>query len=238
MNNSKMDARCFSNLTAQQRKDMKFDDYSLGSTIHTTVANAIIQEIKKANNGHYPNFVADLTAGIGGMTVEFAKTCEKVIAIEIDPERSDLLQHNLGIAEVDVKFHVGDFMSMPGVFKSADVIFVDADASDNKENVISRTGNSIEDAKQNFKEAKAEQDNAKKDGLPPPKKIERVVNVNLNEILPKFEENGAKFQLFVAKIGATFNLINFELSNPSYDVSVVDKKMGGSRLLLVKPSKS
>ena len=238
MNNSKMDARCFSNLTTQQRKDMKFDDYSLKSTIHTSVASAIIQEIKKANGGQYPNFVADLTAGIGGMTIELAKMCDKVIAFEVDKERSDLLQHNLEIAEVDVKVHVGDFMSMPGAFKSADVIFTDADVSDNKENVVSRTGNSIEDAKQNFSETKAAEDKAKKEGSPPPPKIERVMNVDLNKLMPKFEENGAKFQLFVAKVGATFNVINFELSNPSYDVSVVDKKMGGSRLLLVKPPKS
>lgn len=232
-----MDARCFSNLTTQQRKDMKFDDYSFRSTIHTSVANAIIQEIKKANGG-LPSFVADLTAGIGGMTIELAKSCGQIVAIEVDADRADLLQHNLRIAEVDAKVHVGDFTLMPGVFKSADVVFIDADESDNKENVVSRTGNSIEDAKRNFNEAKAAEDEAKKANLPPPPKVERVVNVDLNEILPKFEENGAKFQLFVAKVGAAFNLINFELSNPSYDVSVVDKKMGGSRLLLVKPPKS
>jgi len=68
--------------------------------------------------------VLDLCCGIGGDTIELAKQCRKVVAIDIDPVKVAIARHNVavyGLAE-KVEFHVAD-VSTCGF--DADAVFVD-----------------------------------------------------------------------------------------------------------------
>lgn len=54
--------------------------------------------------------ILDLFCGAGGNAIQFASTCEKVIAIDIDPVKVELAKHNAAIYGVDDRIHflVGD----------------------------------------------------------------------------------------------------------------------------------
>jgi trimethylguanosine synthase len=50
--------------------------------------------------------------GVGGNAIQFAFTCDKVIAMDINPEKVKLAKHNAtiyGVAD-KIEFLVGDFM--------------------------------------------------------------------------------------------------------------------------------
>ena len=72
--------------------------------------------------------LADISCGIGGQTIFFAKECKKVYAIDIDPEKIELAKKNCALYDVDnVEFIVGDALS-ENVIKQvadADIIFSD-----------------------------------------------------------------------------------------------------------------
>ncbi|XP_060836448.1 trimethylguanosine synthase-like [Rhopalosiphum padi] len=71
------------------------------------------------------NVVVDPFCGAGGNVIQLAKTCKKVIAIDIDPEKIKLARHNAKICGVEDKIHfmVGDFFSIYHTIK-ADVLFM------------------------------------------------------------------------------------------------------------------
>lgn len=64
--------------------------------------------------------VVDLTAGIGADTIALARR-GPVIAYELDPNRADLLRHNLGVFGLDVDVRVGDGLAHP----AAPYVFAD-----------------------------------------------------------------------------------------------------------------
>ena len=57
---------------------------------------------------------------------QFANTCERVIAIDIDPVKIALARHNAKVYGVDdrIEFIVGDFFDVVPSLKAADVIFL------------------------------------------------------------------------------------------------------------------
>ncbi|XP_060845717.1 trimethylguanosine synthase-like [Rhopalosiphum padi] len=71
------------------------------------------------------NTVVDPFCGAGGNIIQLAKTCKKVIAIDIDPEKIKLARHNAEICGVadNIEFIVGDFFIIYPTIK-ADVLFM------------------------------------------------------------------------------------------------------------------
>ena len=232
-----MDERYFAGLIPQQRKELHFDAYSRVSTISTSVSLAIASEVSKFN----PRHVVDLSAGIGGMTYELSKVAPKITAIEMDAVRFDMLSHNIKtIGLQNVGLHRGDLFNMPNVYKQADLLFIDADITTNHFKVESResSGDAIEDAKKIAFRNRAAEDLARREDRPLPNAPIMVFNVDANELLAHLEVSDAEFKVLVMRVGATFNLINFSILNPNYDIKIIDKKMGGSRLLLITPPSS
>lgn len=69
--------------------------------------------------------IVDAFCGCGGNAIQFAFTCERVIAIDIDPVKINNAQHNANVYGVAdrIEFIVGDFFELAASLK-ADVIFL------------------------------------------------------------------------------------------------------------------
>ena len=72
------------------------------------------------------NLIVDGFCGVGGNAIQFALTCEQVIAIDIDPEKIRHARINARIYGVEkrIKFIVGDFFKLIPSLHDADVIFL------------------------------------------------------------------------------------------------------------------
>ena len=71
------------------------------------------------------DLLIDAFCGVGGNAIQFAFTCERVIAIDIDPLKIALARHNAtvyGVAD-RIEFFVGDYMKLIPHLK-ADVVFL------------------------------------------------------------------------------------------------------------------
>ena len=86
--------------------------------------------------------LADISCGIGGQTIFFAKECEIVYAVEIDPKKIEYARKNCELHDIDnVEFICGDALS-PDVIEhipKVDVIFSDParPAEEDKRKVMS-----------------------------------------------------------------------------------------------------
>ena len=59
------------------------------------------------------NTIIDAFCGSGGNAIQFAKTCKRVIAIDIDETKIEMAKHNATIYGVDnIEFIVGDAMDI------------------------------------------------------------------------------------------------------------------------------
>lgn len=69
--------------------------------------------------------IIDAFCGAGGNTIQFAKTCQRVIAIDIDEKKIEMAKHNAGIYGVAdrIEFIVGDYFKLASSLK-ADVVFL------------------------------------------------------------------------------------------------------------------
>lgn len=69
--------------------------------------------------------IVDAFCGAGGNTIQFAKTCQKVIAIDIDEKKIEMAKHNASIYGVAdrIEFIVGDYFELASTLK-ADVVFL------------------------------------------------------------------------------------------------------------------
>ncbi|CAH1399591.1 unnamed protein product [Nezara viridula] len=67
----------------------------------------------------------DACCGAGGNTIQFAFTCERVIAIDIDPQKIQLARHNAKVYGVEdrIEFIVGDFLKLAPTLQG-DVVFL------------------------------------------------------------------------------------------------------------------
>lgn len=69
--------------------------------------------------------IVDPFCGAGSNVIQFAKTCELVIAIDIDPKKIEIARHNAelyGVAD-RIQFIIGDFFALAPTLK-ADVVFL------------------------------------------------------------------------------------------------------------------
>ncbi|KAI8892981.1 RNA cap guanine-N2 methyltransferase-domain-containing protein, partial [Globomyces pollinis-pini] len=69
--------------------------------------------------------IVDAFCGVGGNTIQFAQTCDHVIAIDINPIRLECARHNARIYGVEdkIQFILGDFMEI-GPTLHADGVFL------------------------------------------------------------------------------------------------------------------
>ena len=60
------------------------------------------------------DIIIDGFCGVGGNAIQFAFTCERVIAIDIDPAKIELARHNAAVYGVQdrIEFIVGDFFKV------------------------------------------------------------------------------------------------------------------------------
>ena len=68
--------------------------------------------------------IVDAFCGVGGNTIQFAMTCERVIAIDLDPVRLAMAKHNAKVYGVEdrIEFILGDALEVVPMLK-ADVVF-------------------------------------------------------------------------------------------------------------------
>ena len=71
------------------------------------------------------DLIVDAFCGVGGNSIQFAFTCERVIAIDIDPLKIELARHNASVYGVAdrIEFIVGDYMKLSSSL-FADVVFL------------------------------------------------------------------------------------------------------------------
>ncbi|XP_046841193.1 trimethylguanosine synthase-like [Xenia sp. Carnegie-2017] len=71
------------------------------------------------------DLIIDAFCGVGGNAIQFAFTCERVIAIDIDPVKIEFARHNACIYGVSdrIEFIVGDYMKLAPTL-CADVVFL------------------------------------------------------------------------------------------------------------------
>jgi len=71
------------------------------------------------------NVIVDAFCGVGGNTIQFAFTCEKVIAIDIDPKKIEMAKQNAKVYGVEdrIEFIQGDFLQLAPTL-SADVVYL------------------------------------------------------------------------------------------------------------------
>ncbi|XP_043190151.1 trimethylguanosine synthase-like [Amphibalanus amphitrite] len=69
--------------------------------------------------------IVDAFCGAGGNAIQFANTCERVIAVDIDPEQLALARHNAGVYGVQdrIEFVLGDFFQLAPRLR-ADAVFL------------------------------------------------------------------------------------------------------------------
>ena len=70
--------------------------------------------------------IVDAFCGVGSNSIHFAKTCERVIAIDIDPIKVEYAKNNAKIYNVsdNIEFIVGDFFQLMPSLKAVDVVFL------------------------------------------------------------------------------------------------------------------
>ncbi|KRT83541.1 methyltransferase, partial [Oryctes borbonicus] len=97
---------------------IKLDEESWYSVTPELVAKHTAQRLKCG-------IIIDAFCGAGGNTIQFAQTCNKVIAIDIDPKKIELARNNAqiyGVAD-HIEFIVGDFLKLCDKL-IADVVFL------------------------------------------------------------------------------------------------------------------
>ena len=63
--------------------------------------------------------IVDAFAGVGGNAIQFALTCDKVIAVELCPQRLETARHNAevyGVAD-KIQFICGDFLQVASILE-------------------------------------------------------------------------------------------------------------------------
>ena len=60
------------------------------------------------------DLIVDGFCGVGGNAIQFAFTCQRVIAIDIDPDKIEQARHNAAVYGVQdrIEFIVGDFFKV------------------------------------------------------------------------------------------------------------------------------
>lgn len=87
-------------------QDLQYDEIGLYSITHPIdadlISNLIFDKIG------YNSILMDGTAGIGGNSISFSKFFKKVISIELDSQRFNMLKHNLNIFNINNVISIND----------------------------------------------------------------------------------------------------------------------------------
>lgn len=69
--------------------------------------------------------LVDPFAGVGGNSIQFARTCASVLALDIDPQRLSMASHNAAVyqTEASIEFVCADFLEVGSRLK-ADGVFL------------------------------------------------------------------------------------------------------------------
>jgi len=69
--------------------------------------------------------IIDAFCGVGGNTIQFAFTCERVIAIDIDPKKIEMAKQNARVYGVEdrIEFIQGDFLQLAPTL-TADIVYL------------------------------------------------------------------------------------------------------------------
>ena len=116
----------FGNLPKDIRDQILMDKVSTFSITNYKTADKmsdILLSLKGINNN---STILDGTACVGGNTISFAKKGFKVISVELDKQRSELLLHNIKLYNLDnkVKVYNKNLLDIYKRFK-VDVLFID-----------------------------------------------------------------------------------------------------------------
>ena len=109
-------------------KKLKYDSEGLWSISHPDIADDLSKKIKLfEKSGTKINTIVDLTAGLGGNTLSFAKHFDKVIAIEYDNERFNYLKNNVDSYDYkNISIYQGNAINLINKFnEQIDAIFID-----------------------------------------------------------------------------------------------------------------
>ncbi len=109
---------------------VQIDNEGLYSVTNGIIANETSEHIREEYQKHFhtvPTVITDAMACVGGNAISFAKHFSHVNVVEIDPFRSDMLQHNLQLAGVFEKtscYASTDYLTIMHTLQQ-DVIFFD-----------------------------------------------------------------------------------------------------------------
>lgn len=102
--------------------------------------------------------LVEIGAGIGGQTIAFSKTCKKILAIEIDKKKAEILTDNiekLGIENVEVI--IADALSKEAVQKiksfQPDIIFIDTERPEKSSRTLKEIKPDIKQLLETYTEA-------------------------------------------------------------------------------------
>ena len=103
----------------------QYDNYSLWSFTHLAIGNEICNELLTLPGITRNSTVTDAMAGIGGNAIAFARVFKQVTAIELDPTRKIMLDHNIELFDFNnISTNTGQYQSMMNFIRQ-DVIFID-----------------------------------------------------------------------------------------------------------------
>ncbi|KAI6651691.1 hypothetical protein LOD99_4939 [Oopsacas minuta] len=100
-------------------KGIKMDEESWWSVTPEKIGEHIAERCRC-------DVIVDAFCGVGSNSIQFAKTCERVIAIDIDPIKIKYAKHNAEIYNVSdrIEFILGDFFMIMPLLKAIDVVFL------------------------------------------------------------------------------------------------------------------
>jgi len=109
---------------------IQMDEVATFSVTDSRIADEMSQVLRRLPGIREASSIMDATACVGGNTVSFARSFRAVTAIELDPQRCDMLRNNLSVCKEDflcseVSIHNGDCTHLSEELPSHDIVFVD-----------------------------------------------------------------------------------------------------------------
>lgn len=109
-------------------KQLQIDEESISFITTPNNAKQIGRIIKKYfdNNNIDLNSIIDCTACVGGDTITFSKLFNKVISVEIDKDRFNMLENNINIYKLDnIISHNDDCLSVLKKYENIQAVYFD-----------------------------------------------------------------------------------------------------------------
>ena len=120
--------RLFPKIDKNKFKQLQIDEESMSFITTPNNAKQIGKIIKKYfdNNNLNLNSIIDCTACVGGDTISFSKLFEKVISVELDINRYNMLCNNINIYKLEnIKLHNDDCLSILKNYEYIQAVYFD-----------------------------------------------------------------------------------------------------------------